>query len=305
MKRIIVTGATSMIGTALIGAAVSEGTEVYAIVRSDTNRMNRLIASPLLHVVEANLDSLLDVERIPENCDVLYHFAWVGTGKTTRDDPEIQEQNIQYTLDAVKLAKKAGCNRFVGAGSQAEYGPVYGRIDQNTGFAPVMSYGIAKYAASILSKKLCDKISIEHVWGRIFSIYGPHDNEGTMLEYAIRCWDKGETASFSSGMQSWNYLYESDAGEMFYRMGCDDVPPDIYFVANPVSCRLREYINTLIRVYGENAKACFAEPTQVMLPGLDVDMKRTISVLKYEPKIGFEEGIKNMIDAISAPISGR
>ena len=51
MNGILITGATSMIGVALIEEALANGTEVFAIVRNGTSRQSRLPCSPLLHVV--------------------------------------------------------------------------------------------------------------------------------------------------------------------------------------------------------------------------------------------------------------
>ena len=287
-----------MIGTALTEVAVRNGTEVYAIIRPDTQRKDRLIESPLIHPVYGDLDHLLEIDGLPADCDALYHFACVGTSKATRDNARIHERNIRYTLDAVELAEKAGCRRFVGAGSQAEYGPVYGdRIDENTKYDPVISYGVGKFAAGALSRKLCREKNIEHVWGRIFSVYGPHDNKGTMLDYAIDCFIKGEVAHFSASKQMWNYLYESDAGEMFYRLGCYDVAPDTYFVANAESMQLKEYIKILIDTFGPEANAEFANDADFPNPELDVDMMKTINAIGYMPMIGFKEGITKMIEA--------
>ncbi len=295
MKKIVVTGATSMIGTALIEVAVRENIEVYAIIRPGTNRMDRIVSSPLVHIVYGTLDELIQIKGIPGDCDVFYHFAWAGTSKQTRDEPDIQERNIRYTLDAVELAKKSGCRRFVGAGSQAEYGPVDGIIDENTKFAPITSYGIAKYAANILSRKLCGKLGIEHIWGRIFSVYGPHDNEGTMINYALDCWEKEEVATFSSGTQYWNYLYETDAGEMFYRLGEEIIPAASYFIANPESKQIKDYINEMIMVYGSKAKSCFLS-LNCDNYGINVSMRETIKTLQYFPKVTFDIGIKNILN---------
>ena len=303
MKRIVITGATSMLGTALTEVALQEDAEVYAIIRPNTKRLDRLNPSPRVHIVHGELDNLDKIDNLPKDCDVFYHFAWAGTARATRDDPVIHEQNIKYTLDAVELANRAGCHRFVCAGSQAEYGPAYDKIDENTKCVPTTSYGVAKYSAGILSRKLCEKNGMDHVWGRVFSVYGPHDNEGTMLEHAIRIWDKGGTASFSSGLQSWNYLYESDAGEMFYRLGSDDVPVGTYFIANPESRILKEYIEILMKTYGAGAKAEFANPELNVLPGLDVDMSQTLDLLKYYSYVDFENGISVMIDAIGRDLN--
>ena len=47
MNSILITGATSMIGVALIEQALANGTEVFAIVRKGTSRISRLPSSPL------------------------------------------------------------------------------------------------------------------------------------------------------------------------------------------------------------------------------------------------------------------
>lgn len=301
MKKIVITGATSMIGTALTKVAVKNGTEVYAIIRHDTQRKNRLIDSPLVHPIYGDLEHLREINGLTTDCDVFYHFAWVGTSKTTRDDAWTHEKNIRYTLEAVELAEKIGCKRFVGAGSQAEYGPVYDScIDENTKYSPVIAYGIAKYAAGILSRKLCEKKGISHIWGRIFSVYGPHDNEGTMLDYAIGCFLKGKTAHFSASTQLWNYIYEDDAGEIFYRLGSKDVPSGTYFVANPESMQLKEYIKILMETYGAEAKAEFALEDSSPLPDLSVDMEKTIKAVQFTSRVNFKEGISKMIEAKKA-----
>ena len=292
-----------MIGTALTEVAVRNGTEVYAVIRPDTNRIDRLNKTPQVHHVYGDLEHLADIEGLPADCDVLYHFACAGTGKASRDDAWIHEKNIRYTLEAVELAERAGCKRFVGAGSQAEYGPIYDDcINENTKYAPVISYGIGKLAAGVLSKKLCEENNIDHVWGRVFSVYGPHDNKNTMLDYAIDCFLKGEVAHFSASKQVWNYLYEDDAGEIFYRLGNKDVPSDTYFVANAESRPLKEYIDILLETYGPDAKADFAVDDGADLPGLNVDMGKTIKAIGYTPMIGFKDGVAKMIEAKKAKI---
>ncbi len=284
-----------MIGTALINVAVQNNVEVYAILRPNTSRKDRLASSDLVHPIYCFLEDLSGIEEIPSDCDVLYHFAWAGTKKSERDDPIIQERNIKSTLDAVELARKTGCKKFIGAGSQAEYGPQYKRIDGNTIFNPTLSYGIAKHSAFQLSRKLCEKKGITHIWGRVFSIYGPHDNEDTLIDYALKCWNDRKVPEFSSGLQKWNYLYEDDAGRMFFEMGKPDIPSCELIVANTDSRLLKEYILDMMRVYGQNAKAVFHSVEQEVSPGLDVDMSNTFRVLNYRPLVSFGEGIAKVI----------
>ena len=63
MQRIIVTGATSMIGVALIEECIKHGTEVYAVVREGSKKRSRLPESSLIKFADCSLEHL---DRLPE-----------------------------------------------------------------------------------------------------------------------------------------------------------------------------------------------------------------------------------------------
>ncbi len=296
MKRIIVTGATSMIGTALIESAITHDTEIYALVRKNTGRLSRLPVSDKIHIIECELDELENL-KLPEKCDVFYHFAWAHTSKYERNDPKLQITNIAFTMSAVKAAQRAGCTKFIGAGSQAEYGPVKGIIDMNTRFCPTTAYGIAKLSAGMLSRKECDNLGMIHIWCRIFSVYGKNDNEGTMIDYAVRSFLKHEPANFSSGIQKWDYLNERDAGNIFLLLG-EKVNESIDFrVASGYSQPLKNFILTISERTDSNDLCRFALPKVSDPPfDLEVDTSDLENAINYRPQISFEDGIEKIID---------
>lgn len=288
-----------MIGVATIKLAVIQGTHVYSIVRDNTSRLSRLPKSHFVHLVYGDLNSLSDIDGLPPNADVFYHFAWAGTKKAERDNPVIQERNIPHILDAVELAKRCGCKKFIGAGSQAEYGQTEGVIDDRTRFKPTTSYGMAKFAAGFLSRKLCEKYDMCHIWGRIFSVYGENDNEGTVLDYAIKRFIAGKEAYFSSGMQMWDYLNEEDAGRIFYLLGKKKIPGGDYNVAFGQSRPLRYYIEYAAQML--NAQGlCHFDDNCVELNGFDVNINKTVETIGFKPEIEFTKGIESMINAYKA-----
>ncbi len=294
MKRNIITGATSMLGVALIEECVAHGIEVVALVRRNSSKTTVLPSSPFVTVIEADLNDLKSI-AYEKSCDVFYHFAWAATSKETRNDPQSHLNNVQYTLDAVELARRLGCNVFVGAGSQAEYGIYNGKLAPDTRVDPLSSYGIAKYAAGKLSRKLCDRYGMRHIWTRIFSVYGEHDSEQTMIKYALRQFREGQPAKFSAAMQKWNYLYEKDAGKIFYLLGEKDVPSGTYCVASEDTRLLKEFILEMKELYGKGAECEFAPPTQTPMVSLDPDITSLVEAIDWHPQISFAEGIKKII----------
>lgn len=295
MKRVIITGAASMIGAALVEECLKNHVEVLALVRKASAHRDRLPQSALLTVRECSLEELALLTDV-EGYDVCYHLAWDYTAKASRDNPALQERNIRYTLDAVELAKRAGCRCFIGAGSQAEYGPVEGIISPDTEARPQISYGIAKYAAGKLSRKLCDSYHMVHVWARVFSVYGRNDNADTMLDYAIRQFIKGETAYFSAAVQPWDYLHEKDAGRIFYLLGEKCEASKVYCVASGESHPLKEFIIKMKDAFGEEAECKFAEAAaDGKVYGLQADITELVRDIRYKPQTAFAEGIADMI----------
>lgn len=295
MKRVIITGATSMIGAALTEECLRNHVEVLAIIRKNSRHAGRLPQSKLLTVRECSLDELALLTDL-EGYDVFYHLAWDYTSKAVRDNPVLQEKNIQYTLEAVELAARAGCSKFIGAGSQAEYGPVEGVISPDTEVRPQIAYGIAKYAAGKLSRRLCDSHRMIHVWARVFSVYGRNDNADTMPDYAISQFLKGETAYFSAGIQQWDYLHESDAGRIFYLLGEKSDKSKVYCVASGVSRPLRQFVLEMREVFGKEAQCEFAkEQTEAKAYGLQADVAELVHDIGYVPQVTFAEGIADMI----------
>ena len=183
--RIVITGATGMLGHSLIELCSSVGDEVLAICRKNSKRMDTIPQKGNISVLELNLDEFegyINHERETEKkYDVFVHLAWDGTTGQDRNDVTKQFNNIKYSLDAVKLACFLGCKRFIGSGSQAEYGRVEGIISLSTETNPENAYGISKLCAGQMTKILCNQLSIEHVWGRVVSVYGPYDGANTMV----------------------------------------------------------------------------------------------------------------------------
>ena len=300
MKKVVVTGATSMIGIATIQECLKRGISVIAIVREGTKRLARLPKSDLLEVIECSLEHLGTYRPDIHDVDVFYHFAWGATLKNEgRFDAEAQEPNIRYALDAVRLAQWLRVRKFVGAGSQMEYGPQNGVLTKDTPAAPVTAYGIAKYAAGRMAAILCEALDMSFVWGRILSVYGPHDNEDTLIRYLIESCLSGKTAELTPCEQIWDYLYEDDAGRAFYAMGASEKANGVYCVGCGKGRSLRDYVKEIQRVCGGGELFLGAKPygrNQIM--HLEADISHLVEDTGWKPTTSFFDGIKRCIESV-------
>lgn len=299
MNRAIITGATGAIGMALINELLEKNIEVLVIVRPDSGRLDRLPVHEHLRVLRCPLDALDTVTREEiGNFDICFHLAWVGTIGSQRDDMYLQLKNVQYTLDAVHMAHRLKCKVFIGAGSQAEYGRVEGKLTAKTPVDPEMGYGIAKLCAGQMSRLECRKLGLRHEWVRILSVYGPYDGEATMIISGIRKMLRGERPAFSKGEQQWDYLYSEDAARALYLIALKGRDGAVYLLGSGKARPLYEYIETMQASIDQGTDAGIGElpyrKGQVMY--LCADIGELTADTGFVPAVPFDEGIRRTIE---------
>lgn len=294
-----ITGATSMLGVATIKNCISKNISVLAFVRKGSSKIERLPSSPLVKIVECDLAQMKDFDGDKLSADVFIHFGWAFTDKTGRNDVSKQLENVQYTIDAVYLAKKLGCRKFVGAGSQAEYGTPNTILKEDTPVNPVVPYGVAKYAAGRFAKIECEKVGMEYNWVRILSVYGTNDLPGTLISQLIYNAKNNIPMGLSGCEQTWDYLFEDDAGRAFVAIAEKGVDGKVYNLGSGVGRKLKDFVQDVIDVvnpdyvpdYGKYAYSV----TQPFM--LQADVSNLVDDVNWSAKIQFMDGIARILDS--------
>lgn len=300
IQTAVVTGPTGAIGIALCEKLLRENVTVYAICRPGSSRIKDLPKAAALHVVECDAKELATLPQKMEgvSVDAFFHFAWAHTIGQGRNDMPAQIENIQSTIDAVRAAKALGCQVFLGAGSQAEYGRVEGLLKSDTPAFPENGYGMAKLCAGQMSRVEAKALDIDHVWVRILSVYGPHDGPMTMISGTIRKLLAGERPALTAGIQRWDYLYAGDAADAFYLAACHGRNGAVYPLGSGQAMPLKDYIIQMRDAIDPALPLGLGEvpygPLQVM--HLQADISALQADTGFAPKTPFAEGIRRTMD---------
>ncbi len=296
MKRVVITGPTGAIGLALINQCIQLKVEVLALCRKGSEHICKIPVSDFVRIIECDISELTQFFE-EKQYDVFYHLAWDGTQGESRNDIELQSSNVQYTLDAVQLADRLGCHTFVGAGSQAEYGRCEGRLTPETPTHPENDYGRAKLEAGKKSRDLCRNLGIKHIWVRILSVYGPYDDENTMVMSTILKLIKGEIPKCTEGNQIWDYLYSDDAANAMFLLGEKGKAGKTYCLGSGIAKPLKEYIKIIQKIVNENINVEFGAipyaEQQVM--NLCACIDELNADVGFSPSIGFDEGVLRIL----------
>lgn len=295
----IITGPTGVVGGALCSFLSQKGIKTYAVVRPESIRVDHLLNIPGVHAVvcdAAEYNSL--PELIGEKADAFFHLAWRNTIGEGRNDMPAQIDNIRETIMACMAAKSLGCEVFVGAGSQAEYGRHETALRPDTPCFPENGYGMAKLCAGQMSRLECNKLGIDHIWPRILSVYGPYDGEHSMITNVIRQMIAGEIPLMTAGEQYWDYLYSEDAAEALYALACRGINGSIYPLGSGSARPLREYVEIIRDEIDPAMQIGFGKipyvQQQVMYLEADIsDLERDTG---FKPRTDFRTGIQKTIN---------
>ena len=274
--RALVTGATGFLGSYVVQELLDRGHDVAVLMRSTSVAWRIKDLLPRVHAITGSLDQ---VEKLRPalrefNAECVLHLAWEGVANTDRNNPA-QARNICHTLELAALSAEFGARTFIGAGSQAEYGPYPRAISETDATTPTTLYGKAKLAAGDMTAQLLLACNVRFAWLRVFSTYGPKDADHWLIPSTIKTLRERRRMALTACEQAWGFLYATDAAAAFRTIAEDDAASGIYNVGSPDAPSLREMITMLRDLIDPMAELGFGEmpyrPDQVMVLRANVD----------------------------------
>ena len=298
MRRAFVTGATGFIGSYLVRELLRQNYEVAMLVRAESDlwRIDD-VHQRMRHVIwnGTAVDSFAESFRefAP---DTVFHLGWSGVGNSHRNQLSQLTDNINVSVALTQLSVECGVQQFVGAGSQAEYGPVNSIIDEHVLPRPTTLYGAAKLSVGILTERIAAIGGMKHAWLRIFSTYGPKDNPQWMLPSLIGCLHRGERPALTRGEQLWDFLHVKDAARAFVSVA-ESHTNGVFNLGSGEANPLRKVIEMVRDLINPALPLGFGEvpyrPDQVMC--LQADIMRITSETGWRPQTPLLEGLAKCV----------
>lgn len=313
--RVIVTGATSFIGSHAVQTLINQGFEVCALIRPNSagkkNLEQMIIKKELLEIIECELSGLkelaVNAEKLSKigqkwshdlgRADYWLHLGWDGSGSDNRKLADIQSMNAVYALDALETAAAVNCKRFLFCGSQAEYGVRNTTMRETDELHPLSEYGKAKAKVGREAVMRAEALGITYIHTRVFSVYGPGDHPWSLVESCMRTFKEGGIMELGACTQLWNYLYIDDAVNAIVKLLTGDAPAGVYNVAGEDTRPLREYIETMRALCGGRGTCQYGKrpPNAEGVTSLEPDITKLKEITGFHQMISFEEGIKKML----------
>jgi nucleoside-diphosphate-sugar epimerase len=241
------------------------------------------------------MQSLFDKAK-SVRADVFIHLAWAGTTHEDRNNPAIHEENVRLSLECVRLAKQMGCQLYVDAGSQAEYGIVPEVLTEDTPCHPITAYGKGKLKMYQESVILTRELGLKYIHLRILSVYGENDHDETLIMSSLKKLKANEPIEMRCGGQKWNYVYVKDAARQIAELSIHAVNDEgfhqeVYNIASNDTRKLQDFIIAMKEVKGSESELSFGGYNPEKDVNLNPDIKKTAAIVKPLTKHAFEEVI--------------
>jgi nucleoside-diphosphate-sugar epimerase len=206
--RVLLTGATGLIGRATLSSLVAQGAGVIALSRSgrDVRGAAQAVACDLLDA--SALARVVGQVRATH----LVHLAWAD-GADRWHSP-VNDAWADATLALLRCFADNGGQRALIAGSCAEYDWTgSGLLAESSPLRPATRYGQAKARAGDAARAAAPGLGLALVWARPFFVYGPGEPAGRLVGDLVRGLRAGRAVDCTDGLQRRDFLYSGDLGD--------------------------------------------------------------------------------------------
>ena len=301
--RILVTGGAGFLGSHLCERLLREGHEVVCLDNLFTGQkanIAHLLANPNFEFVRHDV-----IDPFKYEVDQIYNLACPASPPHYQYNPiKTIKTSVMGAINCLGLAKRVRARVF-----QASTSEVYG--DPHVHPQPESYWGnvnpIGKRSCYDEGKRCAEtlffdyhrenKVDIRVV--RIFNTYGPrmHPNDGRVVSnFIVQALRGDDLTIYGDGTQTRSFCYVDDLIEGFLRLMAQTETVGPVNVGNPGEFTMLQLAELTLKLVGGKSKivhkALPADDPKQRRP--DITLARR--VLKWEPAVPLEEGLKRTIE---------
>lgn len=281
MRRAIITGSRGFIGRRLVARLRRDGWDILGIGDRHTE----------------------PTDVLPDDWDdrpfTLIDLAW-NTDRPLEYLPHAAHvTRLAAMLDALS---KRGLRAFVGVGTAEEYGQRGGRLrEEDSACGRLTAYGWGKLAAGAMVRSWSEATKTPAYWVRPFLVYGPGQKGDMVIPYALSRASRGQSASFSDGLQERDFVYVDDVADALATAAA--VPANGFEIVNAgsgVATPLRDVLSEIAEHLGAGERFRFGEvPRRAGEAETQAaDTQKARDLLGWRAKIEWREGIRRVVESM-------
>ncbi len=306
MPRYLVTGCVGFIGSWIMQTLVERGATVRGLDNFETGKRENIAhLQGRFDFVECDLRDADATARACEGIDFIFHqAARPSVPRSVKDPRTSHTANLDGTFNLLEGARAAGVKRIIYAASSSAYGNQPGFPRRETMVPmPIAPYPVQKLAGEFYMKSYWQVYGIETVCLRYFNIFGPRQvpdspYSGVMAKFTLQMMRGERPTIFGDGEQGRDFTYVENAVSanlLALEAPAEKVAGRVFNVA----CGERHTLNKTFRVLADlldfKEQPIYGPERTGDIQNSLADISAAREAFGYEPKIGFEEGLRRTV----------
>lgn len=306
MKALVI-GGNGFIGTALVDRLVDRGIEVRVFDRYPS-RFKEPVAG--VEYVIGDFANHGEVQQAVSGANWVFHLAYTTLPESSNEDPVYDvRSNVIDTIQLLQACVENEVDKFVFVSSG---GTVYGvpqsvPIKEDHPNEPICSYGITKLTIEKYLALFHRMKNLEYAVARIANPYGERQNpdakQGAIGVFLGKIAKGQPITVYGDGQIVRDFIYIYDAADAL--IACADYVspaqgPRVFNVGSGQGYTLNQIVDTIKKVVDVEVKINHIPARQVDVQSNVLCIELAKDVLKWEPKVDLESGVKKAWDWIKS-----
>ena len=299
--KVLVTGGGGFIGSNLVRALVEQGDDVRVLDNFSTgNRLNLAELANDVEIVEGELRSYERVHAATRGVEVVFHQgALPSVPRSVQDPLTTSAVNVEGTLNVLLAARDEGVRRVVCASSSSVYGNSGDLPRFETAHPdPISPYGVSKLAAERYCVSFSRVYPLQTVALRYFNVFGPNQDPTSQYAAVVPRFitaiaDGRPVAIYGDGEQRRDFTYVENVVEANVLAAVTEgVSGAVLNVATGRATSVNELADTIGSLLGRSVERDDQPERTGDVRDSWADVTRSRDLLRWEPRIGLEEGLR-------------
>jgi UDP-glucose 4-epimerase len=295
--RILVTGATGLLGSRLVPQLWQQGASLFLLGRTPLSFQSK---SSRIHFLKCDFANPKTIDRHHRTLQTITQFVHLGGFVLKSRDPS--QDSLEKSLILNPLATEKILSHLSPRLQQIVYAStldVYGTpkqlpIRENAPLQPNTYYAMSKVATEQLLQISAERSSISLTTLRFTSLYGPGDDSAKIIPYLVQCaLTKKRPTLTNRGKARRDFLYVDDAVAAL-RIALQKQRRGTFNIASGSSASILKVFQMIEKLTHSSLK-----PKFVLSQGPSYDTRLSIQraqrELGFSPKISLEEGLRQTI----------
>ena len=305
-KTVLVTGGAGFIGSHIVKRLVNSRYKVRVVDNLATGKLANLKeVLGKIEFLKADLSNLKTAEKAIKGIDFICHQAAIPSVARSVENPYLTHKaNVDATLNLLLAAKEnKRIKKFVYASSSSIYGDSP-KLPKKEDFPPnpISPYALAKYTSEKYCQLFNKLYGLPTISLRYFNVFGPNQDpkseySAAIPKFILAIMKNQRPIVYGNGEQTRDFTDVENIVNANL-LALKSRATGIFNIACGKRISLNEIIALLNKILNKNIKPIYQSARKGDIKHSLADISKARKILKYQPKIGLEEGLKKTIEFI-------